>query len=148
MKNSLWKLKKEKVNKTNLFRYSNFVSKKFKINFHNDFNELWKWSINNKIDFWESVWNFTNVKGKKGKIFFKRSKFFYKNKFFPDAELNYTENLLSKKDSSPAIIFKSENGYKNILSWKNSMLTCMMKYGKITEPYLFFPRNYASDVGV
>ena len=60
MKNSLWKLKKEKVNKTNLFRYSNFVSKKFKINFHNDFNELWKWSINNKIDFWESVWKFSS----------------------------------------------------------------------------------------
>ena len=55
--------KRVKVNKTNLFRYSNFVSKKFKINFHNDFNELWKWSINNKIDFWESVWNFTKIKG-------------------------------------------------------------------------------------
>ncbi len=146
MKNSLWKLKKEKVNKTNLFRYSNFVSKKFKINFHNDFNELWKWSINNKIDFWESVWNFTNVKGKKGKIFFKRSKFFYKNKFFPDAELNYTENLLSKKDSSPAIIFKSENGYKNILSWKklnldvakisNWMKICGIKKGDRIAAYL------------
>ena len=29
-----------------------------------------------------------------------------------------SENLLNKKNNEPAIIFKSENNYKNVLSWK------------------------------
>ena len=47
------------------------------------------------------------------------SNIFYKNKFFPDTKLNYAENLLKKNNTTAAIIFKSENGYKTVLSWKN-----------------------------
>ena len=115
----LWKIRKEKLNKTNLFLYSNFIKKNFKIDSQNDFNKLWQWSIDNPKSFWKSIWDFTKVKGKLGKILFKESNIFYKNQFFPDAKLNYAENLLRKNNSDPAIIFKSENGHKEILSWKN-----------------------------
>ena len=33
--------------------------------------------------------------------------------------MNYAENLLIKNNNELSIIFKSENGYKNNLSWKN-----------------------------
>jgi len=115
----LWKIRKEKLNKTNLFLYSNFIKKNFKIDPQNDFNKLWRWSIDNPKFFWKSIWDFTRVKGKLGKILFKESNIFYKNQFFPDTKLNYAENLLRKNNTDPAIIFKSENGYKEILSWKN-----------------------------
>ena len=115
----LWKIRKEKLNKTNLFLYSNFIKKNFKIDAQNDFNKLWRWSIDNPKSFWKSIWDFTEVKGKLGKILFKESNIFYKNQFFPDTKLNYAENLLRKNNTDPAIIFKSENGYKEILSWKN-----------------------------
>ena len=115
----LWKIRKEKLNKTNLFLYSNFIKKNFKIDSQNDFNKLWQWSIDNPKSFWKSIWDFTKVKGKLGKILFKESNIFYKNQFFPDAKLNYAENLLRKNNTDPAIIFKSENGHKEILSWKN-----------------------------
>ena len=115
----LWKIRKEKLNKTNLFLYSNFIKKNFKIDSQNDFNKLWRWSIDNPKSFWKSIWDFTKVKGKLGKILFKESNIFYKNQFFPDTKLNYAENLLRKNNTDPAIIFKSENGHKEILSWKN-----------------------------
>jgi len=115
----LWKIRKEKLNKTNLFLYSNFIKKNFKIDSQNDFNKLWRWSIDNPKSFWKSIWDFTEVKGKLGKILFKESNIFYKNQFFPDTKLNYAENLLRKNNTDPAIIFKSENGHKEILSWKN-----------------------------
>ena len=115
----LWKIRKEKLNKTNLFLYSNFIKKNFKIDSQNDFNKLWQWSIDNPKSFWKSIWDFTKVKGKLGKILFKESNIFYKNQFFPDTKLNYAENLLRKNNTDPAIIFKSENGHKEILSWKN-----------------------------
>ena len=119
MKTYLWKINKEKLNNTNLALYSNFVKKKYKISSSNDFNKLWKWSVDNPKFFWKSIWDFTKVKGKQGKILLKESDIFFKNRFFPDAKLNYAKNLLTKNNEKKSIIFKSENGYKNSLSWKN-----------------------------
>ena len=96
MKNYIWKINKKKLNKTNLALYSNFVRKNYKVNFNNNFNKLWKWSINNNILFWKSIWDFTEVKGIPGKVILKKSNTFYKNKFFPKAKLNYTKNILKK----------------------------------------------------
>ena len=54
-----------------------------------------------------------------GNTLLKESNIFYKNRFFPDARLNYAKNLLKKNNEKKSIIFKSENGYKTALSWKN-----------------------------
>jgi len=119
MKTYLWKIKKDKLAKTNLALYSNFVKKKFNANIENDFSKLWEWSIKNSEVFWKSIWSFTKIKGKMGNILIKKSNKFYKNKFFPEARLNYAENILKKDNTESAIIFKSENGYKTTLSWKD-----------------------------
>ena len=49
----LWKLNKERLNKTNLFLYSNFIKKNFKIDSNGDFNKIWKWSVDNPKFFWK-----------------------------------------------------------------------------------------------
>tara|TARA_Y100000590_G_scaffold116608_1_gene133096 strand:+ start:4833 stop:6791 length:1959 start_codon:yes stop_codon:yes gene_type:complete len=119
MKTYLWKMNKEQLNKTNLAQYSKFIKKKYGLNSHNNFEKLWSWSVKNPKFFWKSVWEFTKVKGNLGNILLKKSNTFFKNKFLVDSKLNYTENLLKKNNLEPAIIFKSENGFKTILSWKN-----------------------------
>ena len=119
MNNQLWKIKKEELNKTNFFLYSNFIKQNFKIDTGNDFNKIWEWSINNTEIFWKSIWDFTKVKGVLGKNLLQKSNIFYNNKFFPDTKLSYAENLLKKNNTTPAIIFKSENGYRTALSWKD-----------------------------
>ena len=119
MKTYLWKINKGKLNKTNLALYSNFIKKKYKVNSGNDFNKIWKWSVDNPKIFWKSIWDFTKVKGDLGNTLLKESNIFYKNRFFPDARLNYAKNLLKKNSEKKSIIFKSENGYKTALSWEN-----------------------------
>ena len=119
MNTYLWKLDKEKLRKTNLASYTHFIEKKYKINFKNDFNKIWKWSVDNPHVFWKSIWDFTKIKGDQGNVLFKESNVFFKNRFFPDGKLSYAENILKKNNADPAIIFKSENGYKNTLSWRN-----------------------------
>jgi len=119
MKTYLWKINEKKLNKTNLKKYSDFINKNYKVDANKDFNKIWKWSVENKSDFWKSIWEFTKVKGNLGNEAVKKSDIFFKNKFFPNAKLNYAENLLRKNNNETAIIFKSENGYKNNLSWKN-----------------------------
>jgi len=123
METYLWKISKEKLNKTNLALYSNFIKQNYKIDSGNDFNKIWEWSVNNLEDFWKSIWDFTKVKGNLGNILLQKSDVFFKNKFFPDAKLSYAENLLKKNNTDPAIIFKSENGHKTILSWKDLNLS-------------------------
>ena len=110
MNNRLWKIRKNKLNRTNLFLYSNYIKKNFKIDTGYDFNKIWKWSVDNPKIFWKSIWDFTKVKGELGNILLEESDVFFKNKFFTDSKLNYAENLLKKNNAEPAIIFKSENG--------------------------------------
>ena len=119
MVNSIWKLNKKKMAKTNLALYSNFIKKNYKTDLNYNFDKIWKWSIDNPENFWKSVWKFTKVKGILGKISLKKSKIFFKNKFFADSQINYAQNILIKKNKKPAILFKSENGYKTSLNWKN-----------------------------
>ena len=138
METYLWRINKEKLNKTNLILYSNFIKRNYKIDSGNDFNKLWKWSVNNPKIFWKSIWEFTKVKGDLGNTILQESDVFFKNRFFPDTKLNYAENLLRKNNEETAIIFKSENGYKNNLSWKNlnlnvSQIASWMKEGGIKK---------------
>jgi len=118
MKTYLWRLNEKNLDKTNLSLYSDFIKQKYNINSDGDYNTLWKWSVDHPRFFWKSIWNFTKVLGKLGNIDLEESNIFFKNKFFPDAKLNYAENLLKKNDHDPAIIFRSEYGYKGVLSWR------------------------------
>ncbi len=138
MKKYLWKIDIQKIKNTNLALYSNFIKKNYRVDVGYNFNKIWKWSIDNPEFFWKSIWDFTKVKGKVGKVLLKKSKVFYKNKFFPDSKLNYAQNILKKNNNDPAIIFKSENGYKTTLSWKNfnfnvSQISNWMKINGITK---------------
>ena len=90
------------------------LKKKFNINFE----KIHNWSIKNPQNFWDSIWDYSKVKGKKNKNKIKRSSKFYKNIFLPNSKLNFSENLLSKNTDDKAITFISENGYREIKNWK------------------------------
>ena len=118
MNNYLWKINKKKLLKTNLSEYADFLKKNYKFKVNNNFDQLWKWSIKNPKFFWSSIWDFTKIVGFKGDIILKKSKIFYKNKFFPTSKINYAKNILIKNNNKPAIIFKSENEYRTEVTWK------------------------------
>ncbi len=67
MNTYLWKINEDKLKKTNLALYSNFIEKNYNISFGNNFNYLWQWSIENTELFWKTIWDFTKVKGNLGK---------------------------------------------------------------------------------
>ena len=99
----------------NLKKFKNSLNKKFDIN---SFDDLHKWSVKEKDNFWSEIWDFTKIIGfKKGKIF-KNDDEFIKAKFFDESELNYAENCLIKNDESDAIISYNENQIRKTYSWK------------------------------
>ena len=139
MSQKLWEAHSSIKNKSNLFKFEKFLSKKFNFKVSKNYNKLFNWSIKNPNLFWSSIWDYANVKGKKVDKF-KSSKEFIKNKFLVNSKLNFAENLLSKNDNSKAITFISETGFKEIRSWKDLYLNT----SKLVN---FFKKNkiYAKD---
>jgi acetoacetyl-CoA synthetase len=117
MSKKLWEASSKQKKKSLLSNYEQFISKKFKKNFNQKYENILKWSIKNPGNFWSSIWDFSEIKGLKSKIKIKRSKIFYKNKFLQNSKLNFAENLLSKNNKNKAITFISENGFREERSW-------------------------------
>ena len=102
---SLWSANEEEKRLSNLNIFCKRLNKKKILSYTNNFSHLWKWSVKKPELFWSEVWDFTNIKGNRGKIVIKKNKVFHKNSFFPDSKLNYTENLLPKKNNEIALNF-------------------------------------------
>ena len=113
----LWKARQSQKNASNLFRYEKFLFSKYKFRIAQKYSKILKWSINNPKKFWSSIWDFTEVKGQKSWKF-EKSNIFFKNKFLKNSKLNFAENLLSKNDSSKAITFINEDGFKKVRTWR------------------------------
>ena len=79
MKNILWKSLAHEIKSSNLNNFEKYLSKNYQTSFKNNYEKIWKWSIENSAEFWKSIWKFSNVKGKLGKKLLIKSKIFYKN---------------------------------------------------------------------
>ena len=117
MTQKLWSAtNKEKIT-SNLYDYEKFLSENYNYRTTKNYSKLLDWSIKNKEKFWSSVWDYCKVIGNKN-YEFEYSNELFKNKFLINSKLNFAENLLSKKNNSKAITFISENGYREVRSWK------------------------------
>jgi len=74
-----------------------------------DFAALHVWSIENRADFWDLVWDFCGVIGEKGERRLVDGDRMPGARFFPDARLNFAENLMRRHDGATAIIFRGED---------------------------------------
>jgi acetoacetyl-CoA synthetase len=78
---------------------------------------LHRWSVEDRGAFWDLVWDFGGVVGEKGERLLADGDRMPGASFFPDARLNYAENLLRHRGASDAIVFKGEDKVVRRLSW-------------------------------
>ena len=83
-----------------------------------DYDALWKFSIENPGPFWRAVWDFSGIIGEPGPVDFIPAEDIRDSRFFPDASLNYAENLLRRCDETPAVVFHSECGERRCVTWE------------------------------
>ena len=117
MQKKLWEATASQKKNSNLRKFEKILNQKHKFTGFGNYNKLLKWSINNPNLFWSAIWDFSKIKGTKSTKF-KKNKKFINNKFLFKSKLNFTENLLKKNTNEKAITFLSENGYREIRTWK------------------------------
>ena len=83
-----------------------------------DYDALWNWSIERPELFWKAVWGFTGVTGKQGELVLirKHCQDMLGADWFPNASLNFAENLLRPSVNPDALVFWGENKVKRTLS--------------------------------
>ncbi len=83
-----------------------------------DYDSLHAWSVGDPGAFWDLVWDFCDVVGEKGTCRVAEGTFMRATRFFPDARLNFTENLLRRSGGDIAIVFRGEDKVESRLTWE------------------------------
>jgi acetoacetyl-CoA synthetase len=83
-----------------------------------EYAEAHRWSLEKPQEFWSAVWDFCGVVGDKGTAVLRDGDRMPGAQWFPEARLNFAENLLGRCDDSEAVIFWGENGIRTRLTRK------------------------------
>jgi acetoacetyl-CoA synthetase len=81
-----------------------------------DYAALWQWSVDAPADFWRLLWTFGGVIGEPGETVLMNGDRMPGARWFPQARLNYAENLLRQRDETDALAFWGEDQVQRRMS--------------------------------
>lgn len=81
-----------------------------------DYASLWRWSIEQPEEFWRAVWDDGEVIGEAGSVVVRDFGKMPGAQWFPEAQLNYAENVLRGRGDGDALVFWGEDKVKRRLS--------------------------------
>ena len=111
-----WNPSAERIHNANISRFIRLIRSESDPSVF-DFGSLYEYSVRSPAGFWRAIWEFFEVRGRIGKTILLESEQMTENRWFPDAQLNFAENLLQRRDDHTAIIFHSESGSCRSLSY-------------------------------
>ncbi|MEQ8699295.1 MAG: acetoacetate--CoA ligase [Bauldia litoralis] len=113
----IWTPSPERIAGTNMAAFVDFVREQKGIDLP-DYDTLWRWSVDSMEDFWCAFWDFTDILADtRGDRVLVDGDDQLTARFFPDARLNFAENMLRRSDDGEAIVFRNERGDSRRLSW-------------------------------
>ena len=116
MSEPLWQPSENRVADANLTRFIAAVADDWGFRAE-DFDALHRWSVAEKEKFWQSVWSFTGVIAEtRGSVVLADGAAMPGARWFPEARLNFAENLLRRRDDEPAIMFRGEERVRRTMS--------------------------------
>ena len=100
----------QEIEKTQIYQFSVYLDDQHGFDWGGDYERLWQWSVDYPELFWSSLWDWHGIIGDKGKRLLADANKMPGAQFFPDAQINYAENMLRNADDSPAFIAYGEDG--------------------------------------
>ncbi|KQZ50924.1 acetoacetyl-CoA synthetase [Rhizobium sp. Root149] len=112
----LWTPSEDFKNAQPLSRFMTWLSEREGTTFP-DVDALHVWSVENRDKFWSAIWDFCGVEGEKGEHALIDDGRMLEARFFPDARLNFAQNLLRQSGETDALIFRGEDKVSYRWGW-------------------------------
>ena len=117
MDKPLWQPSPERVANANLTAFMHHVRSRWGVPAA-EYADLYQWSITEPGQFWQSVWSFCGVTAEtQGGVALEHGDKMPGARWFPDARLNFAENLLRRRDRATAIVFWGEDRVKSSVTY-------------------------------
>lgn len=112
----LWTPSEERAAKSQMQDFAREASQRTSLDL-SEFAALHRWSVDEADAFWALVWEMCDVIGERGERGSAAGSEFSQMRFFPDARLNFAENLLRRRGADIAMVFVGESGQRRELSF-------------------------------
>ena len=110
----LWSPSGTRVAQSNLRRFIDTINPHLET-----YADIHRFSVNEPEAFWSAVWDFCAVKAEtRGSRILIDANKMPGARFFPEARLNYAENLLRRTGDGEAIVFRGEDKVRRRMSWR------------------------------
>jgi len=112
----LWEPPRERIARANITAFARRVEERHGVGLP-DYAALWRWSIDAPEAFWREVWDDGGVIGTRGERTLVDGERMPGAKWFPDARLNFAQNLLERTGpDGDALVFWGEDKVRRRLS--------------------------------
>ena len=115
----IWSPTEQAIESAQITQFARHVVRKHKLEL-NTYPEFYQWTIDHIEEFWSEVWDWCGVvASKKGGTVLVDGDKMPGAKWFPEARLNFAENLLKRGDQGDAIVFWDERGFQRRMSYSS-----------------------------
>ena len=112
----LWTPSDSQIKSSPMYRFMTWCGSRAGRDFC-DYDAFHQWSIDDRAGFWSAVWDYCGVRGEKGERLLENGDVMLEARFFPDARLNFAENLLPESGEDDAMVFRGEDKAEDRWSW-------------------------------
>jgi acetoacetyl-CoA synthetase len=115
----LWEPSERAVEEAQVTQFARQLVRKHRLEL-NTYPEFYRWSVDNPELFWSEVWDWCGVvASRKGSTVLVDGDKMPGARWFPEARLNFAENLMRRGDRGDALVFWDESGFKRRLSYSD-----------------------------
>ena len=104
----LWSPSREQIDQSRLTDFARYATQRTGLVFEN-YGALHQWSCQEGGQFWNVLWDYAQVVGEKGEAVVSEEEKMPGASYFPEARLNYAENLLKYSGEEEAFVFRCED---------------------------------------
>jgi acetoacetyl-CoA synthetase len=113
----LWQPSQQRIAAANLTAFMGYARERYGVDAA-DYAQLYAWSTQDLERFWHAVWSFCGViAATQGDVILTDRDRMPGARWFPDARLNFAENLLRRRDRATAIVFWGEDRVKSRVTY-------------------------------
>ena len=113
----MWAPGQALIEQANVTAFARRAIRRWKLGF-NTYPEFYAWSVDHPQQFWDSVWDYCGViASNKGARVLVNGERMPGASWFPEARLNFAENLLRRSDATDAFVFWDETGFRRRISY-------------------------------